>query len=456
MDFSANNIVLWNSILQFGIIAAATLICNIIRRKVPFIRKALAPTAVLAGFALLILRHTGILNVNVEFLEMLTYHAIAIGFIALSLRIEKKDTTTEKGTGFKSGALIVSTYLVQALTGLLITVPISYTIMKDFFPAAGVLLPMGYGQGPGQANNVGSTYEGMGFVGGQSFGLAIAAAGYLCACIIGVIYLNYLVKKNKVVRGEQQISKVRSLELHEYEDEGEIPIAESIDKFSVQVALVLMVYLATYLVTLGLTTGIGLISEGLANMVTSLLWGFNFIIGSVLAIATRAGIGVCQKKGIIKRQYQNNYLLSRISGVAFDVMIVGGIASINIEELSGLWLPFVLLAVVGGVVTFIYLLWMCKKLYPGYVYEGFVSMYGMLTGTISSGVLLVREIDPDYKTPAVNNLVVGSSYGIALGAPILVIVGLIAKSELMLFVCTGVIIVYLAILLFLMLHKRKR
>lgn len=455
MDFSASNTVLWNSILQFGIIAAAVLVCNIIRRKVPFIRKALAPTAVLAGFALLLLRQFGILKMDVAFLEMLTYHAIAIGFIALSLRVENKDASVEKGTGFKSGALIVSTYLVQALAGLLVTVPLSYTVMKHLFPAAGVLLPMGYGQGPGQANNIGSNYEELGFVGGQTFGLAIAAAGYLCACIIGVIYLNYLVKKKLVTRGEQE-TKLRSLDLHEYEDEGEIPIAESIDKFSVQVALVLMVYLATYLVTLGLTTGIGMISEGLSNMVSSLLWGFNFIIGSVLAIVTRVGIGACQKKGIIKRQYQNNYLLSRISGVAFDVMIVAGIASINIDELKGLWVPFILLAVVGAVVTFVYLLWMCKKLYPDYVYEGFVSMFGMLTGTISSGVLLVREIDPDYKTPAVNNLVVGSSYGIALGAPILVIVGLIAKSELMLFVCTGIIIVYLAILLFLMLHKRKR
>ena len=26
-------------------------------------------------------------------------------------------------------------------------------------------------------------------------------------------------------------------------------------------------------------------------------------------------------------------------------------------------------------------------------------MYGMLTGTISSGVLLLREIDPDFDTP---------------------------------------------------------
>ena len=35
------------------------------------------------------------------------------------------------------------------------------------------------------------------------------------------------------------------------------------------------------------------------------------------------------------RQYQNNYLLSRISGLAFDLMIVAGIASIELRELTG-------------------------------------------------------------------------------------------------------------------------
>ena len=47
----------------------------------------------------------------------------------------------------------------------------------------------------------------------------------------------------------------------------------------------------------------------------------------------------------MNRQYQNNYLLSRFSGLAFDVMIVAGIASINIDDLSGYWLPFLLMAV---------------------------------------------------------------------------------------------------------------
>ena len=149
----------------------------------------------------------------------------------------------------------------------------------------------------------------------------------------------------------------------------------------------------------------------------------------------------------MNRQYQNNYLLSRISGVAFDFMIVAGIASIEINDLKGNWLPFLLMAVIGGVVTFVYLLWMCKKLYPNYVYEGFFSMFGMLTGTISSGVLLLREIDPDLRTPASNNLVTGSSYGIIFGAPVLLLVSFAPKSESSVWMAVGLVIAYLALLL---------
>ena len=147
------------------------------------------PTAVLAGFILLILRTSGILKIDVEFLEMLTYHMIALGFIALSLRVPEKTSEAAPMIGSKSGALIVSTYLVQATVGLVISLVLAYTIMPDFFKAGGILLPMAYGQGPGQANNVGTTYEALGMTGGRSFGLSLAAMGYLCACIVGVIYL---------------------------------------------------------------------------------------------------------------------------------------------------------------------------------------------------------------------------------------------------------------------------
>ncbi len=457
MDLSGANQSLWNIIIQFGIIAAALLASTFFRRKVPFIRRSLMPTAVLAGFLLLLLRALHVLELDTRMLEMMTYHGIAIGFIAMSLRIPPEKTGDEKGnmTALKSGALIVSTYLMQAMLGFAIILPLAYTVKPDLFKAAGILLPMGYGQGPGQANNVGTTYEALGFAGGRSFALAIAAAGYLCACIIGVIYLNYLARKRKLnTVAHDEISG--SVSIDAFEDKGEIPIAESVDRFSMQIALVLIVYLATYFITLGITSGLAAISQSISDSVSSILWGFNFIIGSALAMLLRTIMKSLRKAKVMTRQYQNNYLLSRISGLAFDLMIVAGIASIDIGDLSGLWLPFVLMAVAGGIVTLIYLRWLCKKIYPGYYYEGLLSMYGMMTGTISSGVLLLREIDPQFSTPAANNLVTGSGTGILFGVPMLIFIGMAPKSDAMLYTTIGIIAVYWTLLmLFICKAKRK-
>ncbi len=448
MDFSAANITLWSPIIQIGTIAGLILLANVLRRKIPFIRRTLMPTAVLAGFLLLLLKSLGILEIiHTEFLESLTYHALALGFIALSLRKPEKNNESGALIGSKSGALIVSTYLVQAIVGLAISLVIAYTFMPDFFKASGILLPMAYGQGPGQANNVGTTYQVLGMEGGRSFGLSLAAAGYLCACLVGVIYLNVYNRKGKVHREEQGIVVSGSVTVDTFQDENEIPIEESVDKLSVQVALVALLYLLTYLITWGITALLEAIAPGVAATVSTLLWGFNFIIGSVVAMGCRSLFTGLRSIKWMNRQYQNNYLLSRISGLAFDLMIVAGIASINIDDLKGYWVPFLLMAIAGGVATFVYLKKMCKNLYPNYEYEGFFSMYGMLTGTISSGVLLLREIDPGFKTPAANNLVTGSSFGIVFGAPMLVLVSIAAKSEMMCWIALGLIVIYLALLL---------
>jgi len=447
MDYSAANIALWAPLVQIGIIAGILLLANVLRRKIPFIRKSLMPTAVLGGFLLLLFKTMGILAVSTSFLEVLTYHALGIGFIAMSLRIPTKQNDSGTLIGSKSGALIVSTYLVQALTGLIISLALAYTFMPNLFKASGILLPMAYGQGPGQANNVGATYEALGMTGGRTFGLSLAAAGYLCACVVGVVYLNIFNRKGKIQRNSPDEVISGSVTVDTFQDENEIPIAESVDKLSIQVALVMLVYLLTYLVTWGMSSGLTAIAPGLGATVSTLLWGFNFIIGSVVAMGCRLVFQGLRSMNIMKRQYQNNYLLNRVSGLAFDVMIVAGIASINIQHLKGMWIPFILMAIAGGIVTFIYLKYMCRKIYPEYSYEGFFSMYGMLTGTISSGILLLREIDPEFETPAATNLVTGSSFGIIFGAPVLILVSMAAKTTVLVFVVFGLAALYLVLLL---------
>lgn len=448
MDFSAANEQLWNVVIQFGIIAATVLIANALRRNSRTIRNSLMPTAVLAGFILLLLRTFGILNMDSTLLEMITYHGIALGFIAMSLRVPEAGAITEGGNfiGLRSGSMIVSVYLLQGIMGIMITIGLAYTVVPNVFKAAGILLPMGYGQGPGQANNVGTIYEAMGMMGGRSFALAIAAMGYLWACIAGVIYLNVLKRRGEIRRnGIEEVSGSVTIDMFQHKDE--IPVSESVDKLSVQAALVVIVYLATFLFTKGLSSSITMISEGAGATVNSLLWGFNFITGSLLAILTRIIMEKMKKRGIIKRRYQNNYLLSRLSGLAFDIMIIAGIASIEIGDLSGNYLMFVLMSLAGGFGTFYYLKRLARILYPDYYYEGFLSMFGMMTGTVSSGILLLREVDPELKTPAANNLVTGSCSAIVFGIPMLIFIGMAPKSDMMLFVTLGIIILYFLALL---------
>ena len=446
MDYSAANQGLWNFIIQLGLIAGAILLSQFLQKKIKWIRKAMMPVAVLAGFLLLILKSLG-LPLDVELMEMLVFHGIALGFIAMSLRMpEEKRQAASNLTGLKSGAVIVSTYLVQGIVGLLISLLLSYTLMPELFKAAGILLPMGYGQGPGQANNVGSTYEALGFAGGRSFGMSIAAAGYLVACTVGVIILNVLKHRGRLQ--EPRRSAESELARDYFEGDDSASVSASIDVMSVQAALVILVYLLTFLVTWGLTAGLSAIAPGVAKTVSPLLWGFNFIIGSALAMLVRMLLSRRgQDTGRALRR-QNNYLLNRISGFFFDIMIVAGIASINVEDIRGLWVPFLLMAVLGGAVTWLHLSAVCKKVYRDYYYQGLISIFGMLTGTISSGVLLLREIDPDLSTPAANNLITGSSFGIVLGAPILVLVSLAARSPLMCWITVGIMAVYLALMCF--------
>ena len=455
MDFSAANTSLWNPMIQIGIISGLILLANVLRRKILFIQKSLLPTAVLAGFILLLMRTSGIFSIDAMFLEALTYHALALGFIAMSLRVPEKNNDSSVLIGSKSGALIVSTYLVQAITGLMISIFLAYTFMPDLFKASGILLPMAYGQGPGQANNVGTTYEALGMIGGRTFGLSLAAAGYLCACTVGVIFLNIFNKKGKLKRITEKENISGSVTIDTFQHHNEIPISESIDKLSIQFALIAMLYLLTYYITNGIVVLLAQVAPGAANTVGTLLWGFNFIIGSVMAILCRTLFKHLRSYKIMNRQYQNNYLLSRISGLAFDLMIVAGIAGINIDDLSGYWVPFLLMAVLGAITTFLYLFYMCKRIYPEYSREAFFSMYGMLTGTISSGILLLREIDPNMETPAANNLVTGSSFGIIFGAPVLLLVSLAAKNDRMTFVTLGLIFIYLAILLLFIFKVKK-
>lgn len=462
MDFSVSNTQLWFLIVQSGIICTILLFGNLLRRKIRPLRRSLLPTAVIAGFIGLALRQLGWLQLDRLFLDGVTYHMTAIGFIALSLRTPaRKDsdqTASMRKDGVNSGIFIVSNYLIQGVVGLLVMIILARTFMPDLFQSAGLLLPLGFGQGPGQANNIGSTYEMMyGFAGGRSFGLAIATTGFLWASIGGIIYLNYLVRRKKIAATRNSEGDNISEPIHEpVADKGEIPLTEAVDKFTIQVALVILVYFLTFLFAAGVTWLFVNTPQlaGASSAIVPLVWGFNFLIGSSMALVLRSIFSSLRRSGLMTRQYTNNYMLNRISGTAFDIMIITSICAIEIEDLSGLWIPYLLATTLGGIITFFYIRYTARLLYPNYYYQGMLAMYGMMTGTVSTGILLLREVDPRFQTPAANNLVVGSSVAIILGFPLLLMVGLAPRSPLLLYATLAAAFTY-AVILNAILYRKK-
>lgn len=440
----------WQSIFYFGLIAGLLILANTLRRKIPLLKKSLLPTAVIAGFIGLLLKElvyaplvgeTSVLELN-QFFSMITYHAIALGFIALGLKVnEKRAFQIKRGQSFFSGMLIVSTYLIQGIVGLGVTLLLSYTFVPDLFQASGILFPLGFGQGPGQALNIGTVYETTyGFTGGASFGLAIASFGFLWAAFFGVIYLNYLVKKGKVAPRKESLDTFESPQLNTSPDE--IPLAESIDKFTVQMMIVLFVYFVTYgfirLTTDALNTGI--LGDFGADTIGPLLWGFNFIFGMLFALATRQLLKLFRANKLMTRQYPNNFLLNRIAGFVFDIMIVASIVAIRAEDLASSWLLLLVLGLIVGLVTAWFMITLTRRLYPEYKDAAMLGMFGMLTGTASTGVILIREVDPEFKTPAASDLVVGSSTAIIFGFPILLLVGIAPISTPSTWLVLGILI----------------
>ena len=71
--------------------------------------------------------------------------------------------------------------------------------------------------------------------------------------------------------------------------------------------------------------------------------------------------------------------------------------------------------------TFAYNRFVAHTLFPDYAEEQFVAMYGMLTGTASTGLVLLRELDPEFKTPVSDNLVYQNIPAIIFGFPLMII-----------------------------------
>lgn len=425
----------WNVILLVVVLYGSLLLAQVLKSKGP-LSKSLMPNAVLGGVIILVistickivtgnylfeLDYMSVSGKGLVNLEVITYHSLAIGFIALSLRpAENKKSSSRTWEVIDSGLLCISGYLIQAVIGLIVTI-VAALIVKGVAPGSGILLCFGFGQGTGQAMTQGANFDAAAGSGETylNLGLTLAAFGFLIASLGGVVIINFLRRKNlikTVEKGTIIIDKAEEEKLVR----DELIDNEAVDRMSIQFGLIMLAYLLAFI----FMKVLGSVAGGMIGTV----YGFNFLFGVLGALIIKKVLAVLVDKGIMKRQYNNSFLLNRISGFAFDLMIVSGIAAIQIHLLTGYVLIIALLVTLGTVATFAYVMFVCKKKFSDYAYEQFMAFFGMLTGTASTGMILLRSVDPGLETKASENLVLENLPAIILALPLLVIVSMLYSS----------------------------
>ena len=438
-DFTlANYDAVWAFLVQIGLLMMCLMLGNILRRTIPLFRKCLIPSALLGGVLLLttdlVCKRFGIVLVDNRLMQVITYHCLAIGFAAMSLKTEKSTHKTNRAQVVEFGALQAGTYMLQAFVGMGITLVLFLLTRHGdnvISYVCGLILPLGFGQGPGNALswdiNFTNTPAAQ-FAGNGSFGLSLASIGFVVASVFGVLYINIhkMLGRLDVRRANPALEFVDQTN----PDGGEIPDSESVDKFTIQTGFVAMAYALSF----GFMCLLGILSD----FTNSIAWGFNFLWASLAAMLIRFVVKLLRKHNLMHRAYINNYQMDRISGFSFDLMIVAGVSAIEINDIKAYILPIVLLSLVGSVVTFVYIRLVSRECFKGFEHEFFLMSFGTMTGTASNGMILMKEVDPSLRTPTSSLYILSNFPAMVMIAPLLLLLSFAGQSLTNAFIAWGI------------------
>jgi ESS family glutamate:Na+ symporter len=399
----------FESMLVFGWLACMLLIGVFLRAKIFFFQRFLFPGCLIGGITGLILINTGVISLAASDLETFAYHFFNISFISVGLtRSDNPHQPSPRNKGLIKGpawmALVqTSCFGLQAAGGGLLVILFG-VLGLELFPTFGFLVPLGFEEGPGQALSVGKVWEGFGFAQAATIGLTFAAIGFFFAFFVGVPIVNRGIRKGLAFDGAQDLPRDFLTGIipgdRQTETAGKLTLhTANVDSMAFQAALVGLVYLLAY----AFVKYMGML---LPPDAAKIMWGFFFIFGLIFAILIRLlieklKIGHLADPGIQRR----------VTGWSIDFLMVSTIMAIQVLVVWEYVLPIAVLSIVNGLLTTMAVITLGKRLWS-YNLERTAAIYGTVTGTVSCGLLLLRIVDPDFKTPVAIEIAVMNVFSI--------------------------------------------
>ena len=380
------------------------LIGTFLRAKVRLFQHLFLPANVIGGFLLLLLgpqalNVLGRLGVPDSWFD--TYNLLPgvlivpiVAAVPLGLKAGRTDSSD---SGFVKNVfplffIMLGAAMIQYAVGYL-----TQTCLKDSFDlydVFGAELAIGFVGGHGTAGTLGSLLTELALpYASVSQGVATTTAtiGIVGGVVLGIALINLAARKGYTAALADPSRIPESMRVGYEKDPSkqastgrETTTASSIDAYAFHASLILLACGGAYLCVKYLKSVpvLGSFSAWAYGMIVmALIWA--------LLCATKLDYLVDSK------------VKSHITGPLTDFAVIGAIASLPVKAVAGYIVPILIMSAVGIAAT-IAMLMLCKRLLRGCWFEQMIASFGMSTGVFITGILLLRIVDPESKTPALS------------------------------------------------------
>lgn len=450
----------FDGILVLIWIGVFLIIGMLLRSSFSVFRRYLIPACIIGGVLGLICQSLGLMNmsgfgVDNRMFQLLVYHLFNLTWVFLGLKLPVVNEASSSST-MKKGLwwTVMLTILLSAgiIVGAGASTLTNFLGLSNGPDSLGSLVAYGFVQGPGQALTIAKIWEaGSSFTGLSDFAMAGASMGFAVAIILGIILMNIIARKKNI----ELLNNPSPEESCGYYDEcsdvveaGKVTTSPSnIDVFAWHIAL----GLGTYFLTLILSVFLLLT---LPAPLKPLVWTVFFILCCIVGMGVRTFIIKINKKHLLC-----NGVNARISNTLVDFLVCGTFISIQVGNVVQYAWPY-FLSVIGITLVVALMCWFyCRKLEEEGP-ENFAFLFGTCTGTISTGLILLRMIDPQGKSQAPVEMAIGTAFA----TPLAVLLSVMIHMEIvykmsvfsMLAAMTALTVALAVAVLFIRLPKTKK
>lgn len=386
--------------LSLCVLAIFVLMGKLMRAKIKLFQGLFLPSSIIAGFLALL---AGKYALGGWFQKMAGYELIPqwiysnwselpgvlinVVFASLFLGVAipgMKKIWSYGGPQLCFGTIMgMGQYFIALLVTTLILAPLFGT--PTIFAC---ILEIGFSGGHGTAAGMADTFKQLGFPAGSDLGQMSATVGIICAVVVGMALINVAIRRGytAILNEEKGIPQFKRT--------GLIPRPKRFSIMTATVATEAIEPVTFHFAIVALSILIGWVMLGWVKKLFPVLSAFPLfplaMIGGIIVqiISTQLKID----------HYYDKDTFERILGFSLDVLVVSAIASIRLDLFFEHLAPFMILMLFGILWVVFCVIFLGPRMFPRFWFEHSIVEFGMQTGVTAIGLLLLRVVDPLFRT----------------------------------------------------------